>query len=301
MNFDFGETLSRAWQIGWRHKSLWGLLLISVFTGMLFFSLFAIFFFTVIYTAELDLPEFMPVVFVAIFLLLTVASNVVNYAARSASNAAIALGIVRVEREEGSTQFMDLLRDARPYFWRTLGVLLTVNLTAGLAMSLFYLLMFVLIIVTIGMASYCMQPITFMLTPFTFLLNAALEGAQTAIVAGNMGVMDALRHALRVIRKHFWKYVLVTLIIYLGTSIVTSLLAFPLMMPFFMLPLLLNAVGEVSTQGVVMTVIAVFSLSIPVLVLLFSPLGIFSKIMLALTYFRLSTPVQDESSLQNPT
>jgi hypothetical protein len=221
-------------------------------------------------------------------------STVVNYAVRSVSISAATLGVVRAERGEGSTKFMDLLKDGLPYFWRILGVMLVINLTLGLVITILSLLAFLLILVTIGMASICVQPLTFLLMPFMFLVVGVLEAAQVAVIAKDMNVMDAIKHALQVVRAHVWKYVIITLIVYFGSSILTSFIIMPMMLPLVFVPFLLEFTHEMSMQSVALISVLFFSIFFPVLMLVSSVLGVFMKASLDLTYLRLTSPAEEQ-------
>ncbi|MDO9301191.1 MAG: hypothetical protein Q7T89_07400 [Anaerolineales bacterium] len=292
MNFDYSSVLTRAGQITWKHKSIWGLLILPMLVAFLPFVLFSIFFLIVMTITEGDMPEAMLVVVAIVLLLTSIISTVVNYAVRSASISAATLGIIRAERGEGSTKFMDLLRDGTPYFWRILGVMLVINLTLGLVFTVFFMLAFLLILVTIGMASICLQPIMILLTPLMFLMIGVLESAQIAVIAEDMKVMDAIKHALQVVRTHVWKYVIITLIIYFGSSILTSFIITPLMLPVFIVPFLIGLGQEMSMQSVALISVLFFCIFFPVMMLVSSVLGVFMKASLDITYLRLARPAE---------
>jgi hypothetical protein len=294
MNFDISGVLSRAGQISWRHKSIWALLVIPMVVAFLPFMLFFVFLFAVMTITKGDISTAIFIVVVLVFLLTFVASAVVNYVVRSVFISAATLGVVRAERGEGSTKFMDLLKDGMPYFWRILGVTLVVNLTLGLAITVFNLLMFILTVVTIGMASACLQPIIILLTPFMFLAIGVLEAAQVAVIAEGMNVMDAIKHALQVVRAHVWKYVIITLIVYFGSSILTSFIIMPLMMPIFFVPFLLELGHGMNMQIVVLISALFFCIFFPMMVLVSSLLGVFMKTSLDLTYLRLTIPAEKQ-------
>lgn len=175
MNFDIGSILTSAGRITWKHKSILGLLIIPMLVALLPFMLFSIFFLIVITVTDGDMSDAMFIVVAIVLLLTVIFSTVVNYVVRSASISAATLGVIRAERGEGSTKFMELLRDGLPYFWRILGVMLVVNLTLGMVFVIFNLLAFLLILVTIGMASICLQPIMILLIPLMFLMVGVLS------------------------------------------------------------------------------------------------------------------------------
>jgi hypothetical protein len=293
MNFDISSVLTRAGQITWKHKSIWGLLVLPMIVAFMPFMLFLIFFLAVMTITDGDISNVMFVVLALVFLLTLLVSTVVNYAVRSVSISAATLGVVRAERGEGSTKFMDLLRDGLPYFWRILGVMLVVNLSLGLILTIFNLLVFMLIVVTIGMASLCVQPIMLLLMPFMFLVVGALEAAQIAVITEDMNVMDAIKHALQVVRAHVWKYVIITLIVYFGSSILTSFIVMPLMLPLVFVPFLFEFAHEMSVQSVALISALFFCILFPVMMLVTSVLGVFMKASLDLTYLRLTSPAEE--------
>ena len=227
MNFDLGNILTRSAQIPWKHKSIWGLLTLPMLVAFLPFLLFFIFFLILMGITEGNMPDFMYIGLALIFLLTLVISTIVNYAVRTVSISAATLGIIRAERGEGSTKFMDLLRDGLPYFWRILGVMAVINLTIGSAFTIFFMLAFLLIIITIGMAAICLQPIMILLTPMMFLMVGVMDAAQIAVIVQNMNVKDAVKHAFEVVRAHVWKYVVITLIVYFGGSVLSSIVIMP--------------------------------------------------------------------------
>jgi hypothetical protein len=292
MNFDISNILTRSAQITWRHKSIWGLLMLPMVIAFLPLMLFGVFFLVIINITNGDTSNFIYFGLALIFLLIFLISTIVNYAVRTVSISAATLGVVRAERGEGSTNFMDLLRDGLPYFWRILGVMSVINLTIGLAFTIFFMLAFVLIIVTIGMASICLQPIFLLLTPIMFLMIGVLDAAQIAVIVEGMGVMDAVKHAFQVVRAHVWKYVIITLIVYFGSSILSSFIIMPLMLPIFFVPFLLNLGQGMSTQSMILISVLFSCIFFPVLILVSSVLGVFMKTSLDLTYLQLTRPVE---------
>jgi hypothetical protein len=290
MSFDYSGILTRAIQIPWKHKSIWGLLLLPMVVAFLPLILFFIFFLIVTTIMKGNISDVMLAIMAVVLILTSIFSTVVNYAVRSASISAATLGIVRAERGEGSTKFMDLLRDGKPYFWRILGVMLVVNLTLGLASTVFFMLSFFLILVTIGMASICMQPIMLLLMPLMFLAIGVHESAQVAVVAEDMSAMEAIKHAFQVVRANIWKYVIINLIVYFGGSILSSFIIMPLMLPAFFVPFLLEFGLEMSMQSVFLISALFFCIFFPIMTLVSSVLGVFMKASLDLTYLRLTGP-----------
>lgn len=288
MNFNYGDILTNAWQTIWKHKSILGLLMVPMGVAFLPVLLFMVFVFIMVGSGKTDISETISAVLAFVLILFFVISSIANLAIRSASVSAATLGIVRAERGEGSTKFMDLVRDGVPYFWRILGVTLVVSLTIGLFFTVFFMLAFVLILVTIGMAAICLQPILILLTPLMLLMIGVLEAAQTAVIAEDMGVMAALQHALRVMRAHVWKYLVITLIVYFGSSLLSGFITIPLILPIFFVPFLLESGHEISMQGVALISVLFSCVFFPLMILIYGTSSAFMKTALDLTYLRLT-------------
>ena len=288
MNFDYGNVLTRALQITWKHKAIWGVLILPMLAALLPFVLFFVFFAIVTLNLQGDISETMSVTLLVSFLLALTLAVIANIGLGSLSVSAATLGIIRADREEGSTKFMDLVKDGIPYFWRVLGVLLVINLTIGLVFTIFFVLSFALILVTMGMASICLQPIMLLFTPFSFLLVAVIEAAQIAVIADDLDVMGAIKHAIQLVRTHVWKYVVITLIVYFGSSIVSSFVVTPIMLPVFLVPAFLELGQDVSTQTIMLISGLFACIFVPLMLLVSSVIGVFMKASLDLTYLRLT-------------
>jgi hypothetical protein len=169
-----------------------------------------------------------------------------------------------------------------------------IGLTVGLAFTIFFMLAFVLTLVTIGMASICLQPIMLLLSPLMFLVIGVTEAAQMAVIVENMSIMDAIKYAVQVVRAHIWKYIIITLIVYVGGSILTSIVIMPLMLPVFIIPFLIGFGQQISTQIVVLIAVLFFCIFFPVMMLVSSVLGVYMKTSLDITYLRLTSPAEEQ-------
>lgn len=256
--------------------------------------LFMVFVFIMVGSGKTDLSGTLSAILAFALILFFVISAIANLAIGSASISAATLGIVRAERGEGSAKFTDLVRGSMPYFWRILGVTLVVSLTIGSFFSAFFMLAFVLILVTIGMAAICLQPLLILLTPLMLLMLGVLEAAQTAVIAEDMGVMAALQQALRVMRAHVWKYVVITLIVYFGSSLLSGFITIPLILPIFFVPFLLGSGHEISMQGVALISVLFSCVFFPLMILIYGISSAFMKTALDLTYLRLTQKTEKQ-------
>ncbi|MBC7877435.1 MAG: ABC transporter ATP-binding protein [Anaerolineales bacterium] len=291
MNFDYGNTLIRALQLTWKHKILWVLMMLPMVLSFLMFP----FMFGFLFLLDADIPDttgiIISIALIIVVLIIFLASIAFTVIAMSSST----LGIVRIENGASSLNFMGLIKDSLAYFWRSLAALLIIQLSLGLVFTVFFLLTFVLSIVTLGLASICIQPIMLLLTPFIFLVLGVMEAAQTAIIAENLNAIDAIKRAIQVVREHVWKYVILTLIIYFGTSILMSFIVFPLMLPMFFFPIFMESGIEISNQLLTFFPLAFMCLFFPVLAFFSGITQTFMKASLDITYLQLTRPTENQT------
>jgi hypothetical protein len=136
VNFDVGDVLTRAWQVTWKHKVLW---VFNMFPVLLSFLFIPIVFILMVFIGPnalinqdfIDSPTYVSA-FIAFNLFLT-ALSMLLYASGAASSL---LGVLRIENGSDKLPFRDLFQDGLDYFWRVLGV----SLTIGAAISIVFLL-----------------------------------------------------------------------------------------------------------------------------------------------------------------
>jgi hypothetical protein len=289
LNFDFGNVLTRAWQITWKHKALWVISALPMILSFLFFPLFVlpVYFLPdtegqreMFQSAEIILPVIFFIVFAFLF--------VVSFLLSGVSMSAATLGVFRAERGEGDLSFASLLSDGMQYFGRILGVLLIINLTLGLVFALFFLMVFVLTLVTMGMASICLQPIIILITPLSFLVFGVLESAQAAVVVDDMSALDAVKRGMNIVRENIWKYVILTVIIYVGSSVIMSIFMMPLMAPFFAFSFF-TSTQHFDARMMMVVMLGFMCLFFPLMTAFQSVMMTFMKSALFLSYRRLAT------------
>jgi len=285
MEFDYGETLTQSVQITWKRKSLWGVMALPMLPLFVMLPLF----FAAIPFLENSGNDLSGVSFLVLVLVFGV-FFIVGLFITAYANSAATLGIIRTDRGD-AFQFVDLLRDALPFYGRSLGLLLLLQLTIGLVFTIIFLFIALLTFVTMGIGSFCAQPIIMLLTPFSLLFVAFMESAQTALIAENLGVVDALKCAWEIVRRHVWKFVIITLVVYMGTSMLSGVVVFPLMVPMFFMAGFAQSVSQSITPMVVVMAVGM-CIFFPVMLLLSSIIQVFMKASLDLTYLRLAASGQ---------
>ncbi len=293
MNFDYGTILTSALQITWKRKVFWALLTLPM---LLLFAVLP-FMFVFLFFVDGNISDSASLVLGGAWTLFIILLSIAGMVLHVIASSSVALGIVRLERGEGSLGFVDLLRDGFAYFWRELGVTLIVQLTFGLVFTAIFACMFVSTMVTIGMAAICWQPVILLMTPLMYLVMGVLESAYMAVIADDLGPVDAVKCALQIVREHIWKYIAISLIVYFGGMIVSSVILFPLFIPLFFLPFLLESGGKMDSQLFMAIAILFSCIFTPVMTLFSVVLQTLIKTTLGITYLRLTRPAEGREFL----
>ncbi|MBL8051555.1 MAG: hypothetical protein JNM46_10070 [Anaerolineales bacterium] len=284
MNFDYGNILTRTFQITWKYKVFWGILTIPMLISFAIFPVMFLFLFFFEENQTSEMNALITVLFFAFFFLIIVVSTILQVFALSA----VTLGIVRVERGEGSLKFIDLLQDSREYFWRQLGVFLIVQLSVGLIFTIFFAFVFAATMVTMGLASICLQPLFILITPLSFLMIGVLEAAHTAVITENLSAWDAVKRGAEIVRDHVWKYIILTIIIYFGITIISSFLMFPMFIPLMGFPIFAESGGDFVNSPLMVVTILFLCIFFPIMAFISAISQTLLKTALDLTYLHLT-------------
>lgn len=289
MTFDIGEVLSRAIQITWRNKVLW---LFSALPVVVSFLILPVMIVPMIFlgTDSSGTPViFENPVFIVVFVLANILISVLSFALYIAGTSSLTLGIIRAENGDDVLPFRELLKDGMKYFTRILGVGLLIGVGVSLVFTVIFFGLALFGSVTAGIGFICAQPLILLMYPAMMVLYALIEQSNAAVVADDLGVMDAISKAWSLLKAHFWRILLISLIVYIGVSIVSSIVVIPFMMPMFFFPFLLepSQVEEsMRTFGLVMAAFGVILL--PVMALVQGVAITFMKSTYVLVYLRLT-------------
>ena len=289
MNFDVGEVLSRAGQITWKHKVLWVFSALPVLVSFLIFPL--VFVPTISmgtdsrgYPVIFDEP-----LFIALFVVTNIIVSLLGFVLSAVGTSSVMLGILRVEGGLSPLNFRELFSDGRKYLWRILGIMLLISLGVSAIFFALFACMALFGAVTAGIGFICIQPLFILLYPIMIILYAVIEQSQAAVVADDMGVVDAITRGWNLVRQNFWRFLLISLIIYLGITFLSSLVVMPFIVPFFFLPFLIdNPQIELSTQSIILFVAAFSVILLPVMALVQGITITFMKATYLLVYLRLT-------------
>jgi len=297
MNFNFGEVLTRAWQIIWKHKILW---VFGVFAacsrgggggarpfsggggtgpgGQPFPQLQR--------TLEQigqwigDHP-WIVVVFVILVLVLVVLSLFLGTIGR--------IGLIRgTEQAERATErlvFGELFSGSMPYFWRVLGL----SLLIGLIFLLIFIPLMLFGIFTAGIGFICLLPLICILVPVGIAVSIVIEQANVAIVLENLGVIDGLRKGWDVVRANVGTMIVLALILFIGAAVIGFIFAIPIIVAVF--PVIFAVASNTTTP--LWIAVLCFAAYFPVLLVLNGIMISYIQTVWALTYMRLTKPVDN--------
>lgn len=290
MNFNFSEILTRALQIAWRYKMLWlgGALVsfvgflslpINLLTNPSFLS------FQNVSSAEIEQaiwPSLLGTGFAIFLSILSIPINVIGMSLPS-------LGTLQVERGMERLNFVELVKETFPFFWRILGMFLLVGLGVFVVTMVFFACILLLSIVTFGLGAICAFPLFIILIPFVILVYSILEQGMSAVLVDNLDISKALQRAWELVRANLGVMVILSIIIYLGSAIVGMIISIPAMIP------MLGAMLRMGTEPDIQLIEKLFRNMI-LWMLAFSPIYIvfqgflltFTQSAWMLTYLRLT-------------
>jgi hypothetical protein len=308
MNFNFGEVLTRAWQIVWRNKVLWifGILAGCGRSGTRFNSSsrggsgnggFG----------QLP-PEVMRILQIiqenlTAFIVAACILGLLLWALMIFLGTIGKTGLIRgtFQAEEGTERliFGQLFSESMPYFWRMLGVSLIVALPVLLLVTALAAGFAALAISagngsdagTVGLIG--MVPLLIgclcLLIPVIFVANMVIRQAENAIVLEDMRVMPALSRGWDVFRANLGPIILMAIMLAVIALVIGFVIAIPIFLIVF--PSVIAFIAS-DTQNwtplVLMT--AGLCIYIPILLVLNGIMTSFMESAWTLTYMRLTRP-----------
>jgi hypothetical protein len=305
MNFNFGEVLSRAWQIVWKHKVLW---VFGIFAGcsrgggggggsgietgtqqpfpelQRFFEQIG---------QWIDNNAWIVAVFVILILVLVVVSIFLGTIGRIG----LIKGTYRAEQGEERLIFGELFSESMPYFWRVFGLSLLIILTLLIVFMILFIPLGLFAALTAGIGLICLLPLICLLIPLAWALTVVIEQANIAIVLEDLGIGDGLRRGWEVVRANVGTMILMALILFIGSAVVGIVLAIPLIITVVPLAIGLAGAGEGMQPALWFWIVgACGAVYLPILLLLNGILTAFMQSTWTLTYMRLTKP-QDNAPI----
>ena len=306
MNFNFGEVLTRAWQITWKYKVLWifGILAScgrgggnggggnggggssggprsgpgynpnNPFPSDTFQQI----------GQWLTDHWWVIALVVLVFIVLIVLSIFLG----TIGKIALIKGTFKAEQGAESMSFGELWSESQPYFWRVFGL----SFLIGLIFLVIFLPLILLGVLTAGVGFICILPLLCILIPISWGVTVVLEQADAAIVLEDKSMFDGFKRGWEVSKNNVGPMVVMALILMIGGAIVSVIIALPIMIIAFS-----AAFGFITgdfAAGVprtaIVIAIACCVLYFPVLLTLSGVLTTYIQAAWTLTFMRLTKP-----------
>lgn len=289
MNFNFGEVLTRAWQIIWKHKILW---VFGIFAGCSGgggggggggFS-----------NGNQPFGEFGRMMervgdwisenpwIIALFVLALIVFIVLAIFLGTVGRIGLIRGTYQAEQGAESLVFGELFSGSLPYFWRVFGL----SFLVGLAFLIVILPIIAFGVLTAGIGFACLLPLICLLIPVGMVVNIIIEQANAAMVLDDLGISDGFRRGWDVFKSNLGPVLIMAIILAVLGFVVGLVIALPIILAIFPFAFGL-AGGETGMLWVAVVCCAVY---FPVLLLLGGILTSFTQSSWTLTYLRLTRP-----------
>ncbi|GAB4416867.1 MAG: hypothetical protein Kow002_03000 [Anaerolineales bacterium] len=246
MNFNFGEVLTRAWQITWKYKVLWifGILAscsqgsgsgggggnTGFQTGPSDSSLppeLRQFGYQMQSFGEWALDNWWIFIVIGLVILLLIAVTVFLGAI---GRIGLIKGSYQAEIEAPeSINFGELFSASVPYFWRVFGL----SFLIGLAFLLLLLPLVAFGVLTAGVGFLCILPLICLLIPVGWAVAVLIEQANRAIVLEDLGILDALKRGWEIVKSNVGVLIIMSLILFGINFVVGLLIALPIILVVF--------------------------------------------------------------------
>lgn len=318
MNFNFGEVLTRAWQIVWKHKVLWifGILASCGRGGSSNFNSNS--------SSGGDgggfgsTPDFPPQVlrwfqtiqenltaFIAVGIAVVCLIWIVIIFLSTIGKIGLIRGASQVDGGAESLIFGQLFSESMPYFWRMFGLSLLAGfpflivfaaLVGGLAAFAISMdggseagAFGLLAMVPIFIACLCL------LIPVGFVVGMIIRQAQNAIVLEDMSVLPSLSRGWEVFRKNLGPIILMAIMLAIIGVVVGFVVAIPIFIVVVPAMIAFMAGDAQNTTPLIIAGVCI-CLYIPVSLLLNGIVIAYTETAWTLTYMRLTKP-QDNAPI----
>lgn len=204
------------------------------------------------------------------------------------------LGTSQADRSDDKIFFGKLFSGSLHFFWRVFGFSLLFGLAIFIAILVIVIPMGVLGVATMGVAIACLIPLLCVIFIAAWLVSILLEQTIITIVVKDTGMMDALKKGWEICKKNPWQLILMNLILSIGKGIVGFILALPIIA--VMLPILIPVMSgnEKLFAPAIITSLALCCAYIPLLYLLDGIITAYVQSAWTLTNLRLTADTEPE-------
>ena len=310
MNFNFGEVLTRAWQIIWKHKVLWIFGILAgcgrggsgggnsggTGNGGNF--------------SQFDLPpqvmRFFQAIeqniqtYVAIFIAVICVIWIVMVFLSTVGKIGLIRGTSQADENVEKLIFGQLFSESMPYFWRVLGL----TIILGLPLFIFALAVAIFaIFAVVGIASSGSgnEPLAVLgiiplligcvclLIPLMFVLGMIFRQAERAVVLENAAVLPSLSRGWQVFRANLGPIIVMAIILAILGFVAGLVIAIPVFLVVFP-TIIAFAMGQGQSFTPLIFMGVCLCIYIPVAIVLQGILSAYTESVWTLTYMRLTKP-----------
>ena len=236
-NFDFGEVLTRAGQIVWKHKVLWIFGILAGLargngggssgggggsgsgsngSGAAPFSPAQIGKFTHFLQDNLWIILAVTAGLMLLFIIL--------YMLGMLGRIALIKGANLADRGAEHLSFGELWAESLPFFWRILGL----NVLVVMSFMLIIVPLILFGVVTMGIGFLCVLPLLCIIVPAGWVVMVVLEQAQAAIVLEDLDMLDGFTRGWGIVKDNAVTILIMVLILGIGSAVLGVILVMPL-------------------------------------------------------------------------
>ena len=319
MNFNFGEVLTRAWQIVWKHRVLWVFgILASCGRGGSSFNSGSSGGGDGGFGTPSDLPpqvmewfrwvEENAVMFIALICLFALLIWIVTIFLSAIGKIGLIRGTAQIDGGTESLIFGQLFSESTPYFWRVFGLGLIASIpfvvlvAAAVAAGLAFLIPLSVSsgsdgppVIGLGLIPLFLGCLC-LLIPLAFVINMVVRQAENAIVLEQMSVLPAISRGWDVFRKNLGPIIIMAIIL----AVIGFAVGFIIAIPIFIIVLpavIAFAVGEAQNWTPLALAGVCICLYIPISLLLNGIAIAYTESAWTLTYMRLTQPQDIEPAV----
>jgi hypothetical protein len=311
MNFNFGEVLTRAWQITWKYKVLWIFGILASCgrgggnggggnsgggrssgsgngSGLDPNNLFPK---DIFQEAGKWLNDNWWII--ALIVLAVIVLVLLFYYLGTIGKIALIKGTFKAEQGAESMSFGELWSESQPFFWRVFGL----SFLIGLAFLVIFLPLFAIGILTAGVGFVCLLPLICILVPIAWVLSVVLEQADAAIVLEDKSMFDGFKRGWEITKNNIGPMIVMALILGIGGAIIGVIIALPILIivvPVAIGAAAMGASGATSSLSIPLIIGgACCVLYFPVLLILSGALTTYIQAAWTLTFMRLTKPQEN--------
>jgi hypothetical protein len=300
MDFNFGEVLTRAWQISWKYKVLWIFGILAGCTngggvgsgggGNTGYSGPS-----EDWNVPPEIQRFVSsmedfvgwvtdnlwifIIIGLVFLLLIIISVFLGTIGR--------IGLIKgsFEAEMGAEKLAlgELFSTSMPYFWRVFGL----SFLIGLAFFVLIIPLVLVGVLTAGVGFLCLLPLICILIPVSWAVGVIIEQSNRAIVIENLSLFDGLKRGWEISKSNIGPLIVMGLILFGITFVLGIIIALPIFIVVFP-TIFAFAMGEGQSFTPIYIALACLCLYTPISWLLNGILTTYTQSAWTLTYLRLT-------------